>query len=50
MEAKCYLDSRLNGVVNSASALCDYLEFGWPISYDNHGVLPSTIFAITKMH
>lgn len=25
-------------------AVCDYLEFGWPISYDYHGVLPSSDF------
>lgn len=25
-------------------AVCDYLEFGWPIGYDYHGVLPSSDF------
>ena len=24
--------------------VCDYLEFGWPIGYDYHGVLPSSDF------
>ena len=24
--------------------VCDYIEFGWPIGYDYHGVLPSSDF------
>ena len=28
--------------------VCDYLEFGWPIGYDYHGVLPSSDFCNRK--
>ena len=28
----------------SDSVVCDYLEFGWPIGYDYHGILPFSDF------
>ena len=32
----------------SDAVVCDYLEFGWPIGYNYHGILPSSDFCNHK--
>lgn len=33
---------------SGSAVVCDYLEFGWPIGYNYHGILPSSDFCNHK--